>query len=145
MSKTTVFFFSVILVACVIVAVTRITFGWWQPRVVAKEPIKEWSPYPKTNGIRIEVNVNAHPYNAIPDDDLPDTEAFQLALDVVKSLKHGGIFDTLTPVLIVRPGRYIIDKSLNNDQTTFELIPEYATFELKGNNMAISNMTFIYR
>ena len=100
---------------------------------------------PEVNDIRIEINVCDPPYNAVPDDTIPDTEAFQLAMDVMKSLKSNNIFNKISPVLIVPPGDYIIDKSLKNDRVTMELPPRFACFNLRGVGTSVSNMNIYMR
>jgi hypothetical protein len=95
--------------------------------------------------MQIEINVCDSPYNAIPDDTISDANAFQLAMDVIKSLKTIAPFDSIMPVLIVPPGSYIIDRSLKNENVTVDFIPRFGTLQLKGNGIQISNMTFNYR
>lgn len=104
----------------------------------------------RTHGVevrtmRLEINVCDSPYNAIPDDTISDADAFQLAMDVIKSIKTSTPFDTIMPVLIVPPGNYIIDKSLKNERVIVELKPSYGVFELHGTGIQISDMTFYWR
>ncbi len=96
----------------------------------------------------LTINVCEPPYNAVPDDTISDIAAFQLAVDVIQSLKLENVFDSLDVRLIIPPGRYIFDKDFNGKNIKMDFMSRYPTFDISeamAKGGSISNMTIRYK
>lgn len=89
----------------------------------------------------IEIWITGYPYNAVPNDTLPDTKAFELARDVARSIKPSNPSDSVNVKIIVPVGNYIIDRTYDGKNTNFYFQKEHAVLNFNNpKNMTVSNM-----
>jgi len=89
----------------------------------------------------LTINVCEPPYNAVPDDTISDIAAFQLAVDVIQSLKIENIFDSLDVRLIVPPGTYIFDEDFDGKGVKADFMARYPTINMTAPGTTLSGMT----